>query len=146
MNKSKYHYRIVHTWLNKHHGKANKCECGNCSNKTERYEYALKRGYKHDRKRDNYLMLCRSCHRRYDLTKEQKNRLISQIAGKYNENLKLGPVSKIKKVVRIDRDKVEKKYKSGVLAAKDSGVNKTQVYMVANGQRKTANGYIFIWV
>ena len=70
-------YGGIHSWLVRMFGKANKCEnllCvyprknkgGNIVKMAKRFEYALMVGKKYERKRENYIMLCPSCHRKYD--------------------------------------------------------------------------------
>lgn len=60
-------YYAFHQWLKTNYGKANKCENKDClRKKTKRYEWALLKGKKHDHKRKNYWMLCKSCHSKYD--------------------------------------------------------------------------------
>lgn len=104
-NKPKYYYRIVHTWLNKNYGKANHCE--HCSKPSKRFEYALKHGFKHERNIDNYIQLCTKCHRLYDMTPEKRVKATQHLAGKYNDNLILGPISRIGKPVSEEtREKI----------------------------------------
>jgi len=116
MKKPKYFYRIVHDWINKHYGKANKCENPNCIGKGKRFEYALRKGYEHDRNIDHYIQLCSSCHRIYDLTEEKRIQISKHLAGRYNENLKLGPISRIGKPVsdetreKIRQSKIGRKF------------------------------------
>ena len=70
-------YGAVHMWLRSTYGKANKCENPDCvyprkNDRKElliapkRFEYALLRGKKYSRKRENFIMMCASCHRKYD--------------------------------------------------------------------------------
>ena len=60
-------YSCIHDWLIRIYGKANKCENNNCQvTNAKRYEYALKQGFEYERKRENYIMMCPSCHRKYD--------------------------------------------------------------------------------
>ncbi len=73
-------YVAFHSWLKKYYGKPNKCENLSCTfKKPKRYEYALREGCKHNHKRENYIMLCTSCHRKYDMTPELKERLTKQL-------------------------------------------------------------------
>ena len=61
-------YFAFHDWLRRHHGKANKCESPSCRGKSKRFEYALLKGKEHGHSRENYWMLCKSCHVTYDET------------------------------------------------------------------------------
>jgi len=60
----KISYKALHTWVNRHKGKAEKCIfCGS----TKRVEWANKsKEYKRDL--SDFIELCRSCHGKYDLT------------------------------------------------------------------------------
>lgn len=143
MEKPKSYYAMVHVWLNKKYGKATKCENPRCSNKSETYEYALKTGCSHKRDRGNYLTLCRSCHRVYDMTPEKAIKSSSHIAGKYNVYLKLGPKSKERKIMLV---KENKEFNSGKDLSEYLGVHKSGIYMAANGQRKTIKGHTVKWI
>lgn len=59
-------YRVIHVWLHKLYGKPRLCENKNCPKTSHWFEYALKKGRLHSVLRDNYLELCRYCHRIYD--------------------------------------------------------------------------------
>jgi hypothetical protein len=138
MKTPKYYYRIVHDWINLHYGKAHKCENPICNGKSKTFEYCLKKGKQHERNIENYFQLCRSCHRLYDMTPESKVIISGYIAGKFNENLKLGPIAKQKRVILIDENKT---FNSGQELATYLGSNKASVYMVANGKRKSLYGH-----
>ncbi len=74
----KLSYIGIHSWLLRDFGKANKCEF--CKTLTaKRYDWALKKGYKYIRLRKAFIMLCRSCHVKYDMNKKRKqnNRVAS---------------------------------------------------------------------
>lgn len=84
-------YSAVHYWLFHNFGKADRCENRDskifdfeCSNKCDKYHWALKKGYQHVHNRNNYYMLCISCHWKYDLTKEKIKRLSKQMLGNNN--------------------------------------------------------------
>lgn len=63
------HYYNVHHWLKTTFGKSSKCE--HCENKRNLIlHWALKKGSEYDFKRENFIELCQSCHRNYDLTEE----------------------------------------------------------------------------
>ena len=81
------------------YGKESKCENPNCEGKSNFYEWCKKRGCEHERNRNNYMRLCRSCHRKYDMTTEKmvkaienlywktkKVRLLKRTGKKYKEN------------------------------------------------------------
>ena len=67
-------YFRIHNWLSYHYGKASKCENTDCKNiKPKRFEWALIKGKQHSRNIENYIQLCPSCHRKYDITEERKS-------------------------------------------------------------------------
>jgi len=75
-------YPGLHTWLRNNYGKADFCDNKErksleflCSGKSKTFEWAKKRGYSYERKRDNFLKLCTSCHRKYDWTEERGERM-----------------------------------------------------------------------
>ena len=71
-------YWGIHRWLIKTFGKANKCENINCSKLGREIQWALLKGKSHQRKRENYIMLCEKCHKKYDgkpHTKETKGKM-----------------------------------------------------------------------
>lgn len=137
-SKPKYYYRIIHDWLHYRHGKPNHCENPKCDGLGKRYEYALKHGHEHKRDINNYMQLCSKCHRNYDMTDEKASIISKRIAGKYNENLYLGPISLKKQVLLIEENKV---FESGKDLADYIGCNKSSVYMVISGKRKSIKGF-----
>ena len=63
-------YDAKHKWLVTHYGKANKCQNDNCKFKNpKRFEWA-NISKKYYRRRDDFIMLCCSCHRKWDMGKE----------------------------------------------------------------------------
>ena len=59
-------YGSVHNWLLRNFKKGDCVFCG-----SDRFvEFALKKGKGHEHKRENYLDLCASCHKKYDYTAE----------------------------------------------------------------------------
>lgn len=64
MNKNEY--ARIHQWLAYNFGKANKCQFKKCENGSKKYEYSLISGKPYEKKRRNFWMLCRDCHRKYD--------------------------------------------------------------------------------
>ena len=71
----------VHKWLDVHFGKPRRCEMKTCDGKTEMrwFDWALIKGKRYERKRKNFMRLCRSCHRRYDLTVKKKKQAIENL-------------------------------------------------------------------
>ena len=71
-------YYAQHVWLKKIYGGASKCENPDCvyprKNRARRWLYAPKtfhwaliHGRKYTKNRDDYMMLCPSCHVKYDM-------------------------------------------------------------------------------
>lgn len=99
INSKSTRYYSVHNWLMKNYGSANKCENANCTYKNpKRYEYALRKGEQYDKKRKLFIMLCVSCHRRYDMTKEKRMKMRESKLGELHPNVKLN--SKIVRVIK----------------------------------------------
>lgn len=71
----------IHKWLNTNYGRPRICEDKKCDGKIENrwFDWALKKGCKYKRNRNNFLRLCRSCHRRYDMTLELKKKAIKNL-------------------------------------------------------------------
>lgn len=56
-------YFGIHNWLRREYGNPDQCEhCG----ANERIDWALKDGCAYERRRENFIGLCRGCHLRYD--------------------------------------------------------------------------------
>lgn len=68
-----------HSYLKNNFGKAKHCESAICEKKSERYEWCLKTGRKYSKNPEDYLWLCRKCHRKYDLTPEKKEKAIKNL-------------------------------------------------------------------
>ena len=59
-------YGKAHRYLHVNYGKADHCENTNCPGTSKTYDWALKKGYRYECNRDNFMQLCRSCHKIYD--------------------------------------------------------------------------------
>lgn len=72
-------YFGIHMWLTREHGYPPKCEeCGLIGKKINsrwNIEWALVKGEKYERKRENFRMLCHGCHMKYDFTEEWRKSL-----------------------------------------------------------------------
>ena len=69
----------MHIWLKKHYGKPTYCMNSDCRGKSKIFDWCKKTesNYTHDR--NDYLWLCRSCHRKYDWTKEKQEKAIKNL-------------------------------------------------------------------
>lgn len=63
-------YDAIHRWLRKHYGNANRCEEQSCSMKSDTYHWAKLPDLPYEHKRENFVQLCASCHRKLDYTRE----------------------------------------------------------------------------
>jgi len=146
-------YFRIHNWLNYHYGKADKCENDNCiSVNPKRFERALIKGRKHERKKENYIMLCSSCHRRYDYTDEQRKKQSEARRGKlYSDEYRLA-ISKgligvnNKAVIKLDKNEnMIKEYESVSIAAKNNDILQTSISNVLTNRSKTAGGFKWVY-
>lgn len=55
----------VHAWLNYHYTKQN-CMYRGCEGKSKKLDFALINGRTYDKIRENFVVLCRRCHKFYD--------------------------------------------------------------------------------
>lgn len=124
-------YQAIHKWLKYTFGIANKCENPNCEHKHKRFHWALKKGCKYEYKIENFIMLCPTCHRRYDITTEQKDRLKKQshkMLGENNYNAVLN-INKVKEI----KLKLYQKYTIKSLA-KEYGVSLSTIQNIKHNK------------
>jgi hypothetical protein len=127
-------YLKIHTWLKYHYGNAQKCEiCGRLGQ--SRYEWALKKGCSYERKRGNFFELCPSCHRKYDITDEVKQKISKSRMGKPPGNLTAVAVCSVKEGGQ------PLNFPSVRAAAKHLGVTESGIWRVISGTRKQIKGY-----
>ena len=99
-------YYKIHNWL-RYHCSKKKCEhCGSLKN----LEFALKKGKKHEKKEENYLHLCTTCHYTHDYTAKRSFVRVKV----YPENMLLRMTVKEQKIVETAARKL-KLSKSGVI-------------------------------
>jgi hypothetical protein len=130
-------YKAAHKWLAYYFGKASKCECAECTGRGKRFEYALKKGCEHAKNRYNYIMLCASCHRKYDLTPQKVEKLKEPRKSVNHET----PVTAINQLSATG--KIINTYPSIMDAHLQTKINRNSIYNVVAGTAKTAGGYIF---
>lgn len=117
-----YFYDSVHKWLRKHYGKATKCEHCGVLKYYFRYEYALRKGKQYEKKRENFIQLCKKCHVVYD-------EIIERLTEK-----------KYKSVTAI-KDGVEYRFNSITDASISLHVLKTSISNCLHGRSLTAGKY-----
>lgn len=71
-------HSAIHTWLGKNYIKVMCVKCG--SQKT--LDFALRKGRNHSHNMKNYIVLCRSCHLKYDYTDERCAKVSKTLTGK----------------------------------------------------------------
>ena|SRR3990167_7141713 len=133
-------YDWIHHWLVYHYGKANKCENPGCNYPNpKKFNWALIKGKDYEQNRDNFWMLCPSCHIKYDASpmKSEKLRLL-RLGTKYSEATKrkmtlshIGHTTSLKTKILIaskqckvrmeDRRKIFKLCKKGILTKTEIG-------------------------
>ena len=64
--KEKVSYSGIHKWIQRNLGKADRCENLKCLNKSQNFDWAKLEDKEYEKKRENFLMLCKSCHIIYD--------------------------------------------------------------------------------
>ena len=72
-------YQALHNWIRKSYGKATKCENSQCLGKSKQYQWALRQSRKYSRKVRDYIQLCRSCHRKMDITVETRKKISNSL-------------------------------------------------------------------
>ena len=68
-------YVAVHWWIKKYYGKADKCTHPNCKKVSNTFDWALIKGKKYERNIQNFMMMCRRCHTKYDTTEELREKI-----------------------------------------------------------------------
>jgi hypothetical protein len=141
-------YNNVHMWLKNHFGKASMCESGDCLDGSKRFEWALKKGREYDKIRENFIMLCSKCHKKYDglgkkvsaakkgvpLPKEVVARMIQSRKGKpcfWNR----------KPVICLKDSVVVYEFESVKAASVALKIERSSISNCVNGRSKTSGGY-----
>lgn len=78
LKNTKPSYTTIHMWLNRTFGKANRCESNLCEKKSKYFDYALLKGRKYERRRKNFIMLCKKCHQAYDRSLKRSGKLAKE--------------------------------------------------------------------
>ena len=62
-----------------HYGNPSICEEKTCSGISKVFDWAIKHGREYSHNRKDYRRLCRSCHRKYDMTPERREQGIKNL-------------------------------------------------------------------
>lgn len=124
-------YANLHKWLNDNYKKRDTCD--HCDFPANRIEWALKKGKRYSRNKDDYLNLCVPCHRKYDCTETQREKMRSVNIGNNNAG---------KRIIQMTVDgEYIKEFRSAAQAAKELGINRPNISNAATGKIKTAGGF-----
>ena len=82
-------YHRIHAWIKRNYGKANKCESSNCKKISTSYHWALKKGFNYEKARENFIMLCQSCHKIYDMNDLVRDKMSKSKQGEKHSRSKL---------------------------------------------------------
>ena len=80
-----------HQWLHKNFGHPDHCKNPECEGKSKLFEWCLKTGKVYTHNPDDYIWLCRKCHRKYDFTPSKKIQAVKNlwwVRGLKNPNAK----------------------------------------------------------
>lgn len=94
------HYDRVHSWIKSNYGNADRCESSDCNGKSNSYHWAKLHSASYDYNINYFVMLCQSCHKKYDMT--DKTRLKMSVS-KRGEN---HPLSKLTQT-QVDEIKIK---------------------------------------
>src|SRR3990167_210568 len=144
-------YDSIHYWLRSRFGKANKCENPNCLNNSNFFQYALIKGKQHKRNRENYMMLCVSCHYRLDDTKEKHIKIGNALRGRKHSlessikkslatkgKINIGNKYAAKPIICVETEEI---YESITDAAKTIKKCNTTIHDALNKENGTAGGF-----
>jgi hypothetical protein len=84
-------YSGIHQWMRKNFGKADMCEHPDCPHTSKRFVWAKLKGKRYEKRRENFWMLCNSCHYRYDWVEGTREKMKQSHLGKvaWNRGKKL---------------------------------------------------------
>lgn len=133
--KEKRLYHAIHEYFRKKLGKATHCKNSKCKAKNpKRFERALIKGKKYSYNIKDYIELCPSCHRHYDMTDQQRENSSRSHKGIQNLHMRV-------KIIRISSNSKTKIYQSVTLAAIDIGGSKTAISNCLRGHTLTSGGF-----
>lgn len=126
------HYVTIHKYLARHNTKRG--VCSHCdSGRAKRTEWALRKGRTYSRNIDDYIELCSSCHKFYDMTDEAKQNMSKAHRGAERPWRR-------KPVVCINAKGERADYQSITIAARLTGIHRVGIQHALVGRAKTAGG------
>jgi len=122
------HYDVLHRDLRKKYGNATNCNFCN-TEKAKRYEWALLKDRSYSMDINDYIPLCPSCHRKYDITKETRLKMSKSRKGLYLN----GNNASARKVINNESGEIFDTVKQ---AAEFVSLKRTTLIMMLNGSNK----------
>jgi len=104
LNKTnKYLYISIHTWIRHKYGSATKCTSENCKGKSKIFDWCKLKEKEYDYNINNFVEMCRSCHRKYDMTEDIRKSLASRNGNKNKTHcINNHPLSGDNLLIRLD--------------------------------------------
>ena len=159
MRRNSNRYNRVHYWLRQTYGNPSICESKTCEKKSTIYDWAIKKGKKHQKNRANYLRFCRTCHILYDWDEKKTRRLMkishTKVANKKRAIARTGMKNTpemneaLRKansvpVVKIEKNGKRTEYSSMAEAGYKNGVTTGSVWLiVARINKQNRKGAIY---
>ncbi len=128
-------YNSLHAWVRNNYGNATYCSF--CGKDGRKYEWALKKGCKYEKKIENFMQLCKHCHKNYDLTESTKRKISESHKGKRNTAIHVPIIQYDKKGNKICE------YECIRDAAKQLHILQSAIGNNLRGSSKTCNSFIF---
>jgi len=112
-----------HYYLNSKFGKPKTCDNPDCNGKCKTYDWCKKTDSEYTCNRDDYLRMCRSCHRKYDMTDEKLEQAKKNLYWVTGKKVKYAVGERCPKTKLNAKQVVEirKEYKLGNIFQKDLG-------------------------
>lgn len=140
-------YKNCHAYINRHYGKATKCENLDCTYQNpKRFEWALIKGKIYSKDINDYLQLCPSCHRKYDFTEEKRINMSNAHKGKIRLNQRGNKNNKSKPIEQFNLDgQFIKHWESVSMCAKELNIHRSNIFSNLKGNISQTKGFIFKW-
>jgi hypothetical protein len=133
VNGKKIHYDRLHGNLRLKFGNATHCQFCD-GEKAKRFEWALMSGKLYSMNIEDYLQLCPSCHRKYDITDAIKLKMSKSRIGRFTN----GQNPSARKVIDILTGNI---FETVSLAAESINLKRTTLTMMLNGSNKNKTNF-----